>query len=277
MLVRTLSAVALVPIVVALALVGGPMWAVAWSIGSVIGTAEGYDLASAAGLRPDRAVGYPLAALIVLTTLSSAPDALRIALAAGVIAAFAAQLARRPADRSSADWLASLAFPSAIGVLTSFLVLVRALPEGMAWTVVLLALVWANDTGAYLGGKAFGRTPFFPSLSPRKTREGALTGTLASVGIGVALPALAALVPGGAPSVASLARMSPLVLGTIGLAVSFAGPAGDLSQSFLKRQVGVKDSGQLIPGHGGVLDRTDSLLFAAPVVYLAARWIGTGG
>lgn len=271
---RTISAVVVVAVVVVLAIVGHALWAIAVAVGTVIGTAEAYGFARARGQRPDTAVGYSLAFGLVLSALFPEPFGLQLVLACGVVAAFVRQLARPADDRSDADWVATLAYPIAIGVLARYLVLVRALPDGLAWTVVLLVLVWANDTGAYFGGRAWGHTPFFPSLSPKKTREGALAGAVGSVVAGLVLPALGAL---GPAAIAPLGDLSPIALAVVGLAVAVAGPAGDLSMSFLKRQAGVKDAGDLIPGHGGILDRIDSWLFAAPVVYYAALLLGAAG
>lgn len=268
---RIMSGIVVVAATLAFAYLGGIWWAVAVALVAVLGTAESYGLARAGGMRPDTYIGLPLAALLVLSAVKPEHDLLRLIVAVGVIAASLSQLFRDEDDRSAADWLATLAYPMAVGVLMSYLVLLRGIEAGFAWTLVLLFLIWANDSGAYAGGRAFGHTPFFPSLSPRKTREGALTGGLVAILVGVSLPLVASL---GVPFLEPLADVSPIVLGTVGFAVSIVGPAGDLTQSFLKRQVGVKDSGDLIPGHGGALDRTDSLLFAAPVVYYAAVLIG---
>lgn len=267
---RILSGIVVVSAALALAYLGGFWWAIAVAVVAMVGTAESYSLARIGGMRPDRLIGIPLAALLVLTAIQPEHDLLRLTVAVGVIVASLSQLFRHEEDRSAADWLATLAYPMAVGVLMSYLVLLRGMEAGLAWTLVLLLLIWANDSGAYAGGRSFGRTPFFPSLSPKKTREGALTGGFVAIAVGLALPFVAGL---GVPFLEPLADVSPIALGIVGLAVSIVGPAGDLTQSFLKRQVGAKDSGDLIPGHGGALDRTDSLLFAAPVVYYAALLI----
>jgi len=127
---------------------------------------------------------------------------------------------------------------------------------GLQWTLLVLAVTWVGDTAALFGGKRFGRTKFAPSLSPNKTNEGAIAGLLAGV---LAAVILHYLFFAGI----SLRHMIPAAL-LIGL----FGQLGDLAESMLKRAADVKESGSLIPGHGGVLDRMDSLLFAFPVLCL---------
>ena len=264
---RVLSAVVLVPLVVGAVYIGGWIWAAVVTAAAVIATYEGFGMARAAGHRPDTWLGLCLGGGLALTGAWPEHDLVRLALAAGVIGAFLAQMLRAAEDRSLGDWTATLVFPVMAGVLCSYLILIRNMDDGLLWTLLALVLIWVNDSAAYLGGRGFGRSPFFASLSPKKTLEGAICGTIATVAVGLLTPAIATL---GPDFLAPLADLPALGVAALGLLVSIAGPAGDLSQSFIKRQVGVKDSGNLIPGHGGVLDRLDSLLFAAPVVYYAA-------
>jgi phosphatidate cytidylyltransferase len=126
-------------------------------------------------------------------------------------------------------------------------------------TVALVLSIWSNDTCAYAAGRWFGRHPLAPAISPKKTWEGALGGL---VGALVAMAAVKAL------TLPSLAWLHAVALG---LLAGIGGEVGDLVESRLKREVGVKDSGRMLPGHGGMLDRIDALLFVAPlyVYYLA--------
>jgi phosphatidate cytidylyltransferase len=136
-------------------------------------------------------------------------------------------------------------------------ILQRDAPHGRAWVLMAIALTFSNDTGAYFAGRGLGRHKLYPAVSPAKTVEGAIGGMLA--GVLVMLGARALFVPWLTVRDCLLAA---LVAGVIG-------PIGDLVESLIKRSFGVKDSGHLIPGHGGMLDRIDALLFAAPAAYFA--------
>ena len=122
-----------------------------------------------------------------------------------------------------------------------------------AWILILVLVVWAYDTAAYFAGRRFGARPFMHHISPSKTLEGVGGGLVAAVVVGAVL-----LVAFGRPF---------LVGAVLGLVVGAAAQAGDLAESMLKRAAGAKESGRLIPGHGGLLDRLDSFLFAAPVAF----------
>lgn len=161
------------------------------------------------------------------------------------------------------DWALSLAGALYLGLLLGNVVLLRDLDRGLPWLVTGAGAVFAADIGAYFAGRAWGRHPWWPRHSPKKTWEG--------YGAGVAAAALVALGLG-----VWLIGLRPLEALSLGLLIGAVAPLGDLAESMLKRQVGAKDSSQLIPGHGGVLDRIDSLLIALPLVYfwatLLPRW-----
>ncbi len=143
------------------------------------------------------------------------------------------------------------------GLLVATVVGLR-LRFGFAWVILAFVVAWANDTLAYFAGRAFGRHQLAPRLSPKKTWEGFAGGAVGSVAGALAVKAL--LLP-------TLPAWGCVAIGAGGAVL---GPAGDLAESLLKRAAGVKDSGRLIPGHGGLLDRIDALLFIAPWIYLFA-------
>jgi len=147
-----------------------------------------------------------------------------------------------------------------VGWLGQHLLLVRRLHDGLAWTLLLLLATFATDTGAYAAGRLLGRHKLAPRVSPAKTVEGAVGGLVMAV---VAVVALDYLL--------ELPHRLPMMI-VLGLAVGAAAELGDLAESLIKRRLGVKDMGHLFPGHGGVLDRLDSLLFVAPVLYYFVRW-----
>lgn len=142
-----------------------------------------------------------------------------------------------------------------IGLGAAHLPLLIATPHGVAWVAILTIITIASDTGAYYAGSNFGRTKLCPAISPNKTVEGLLGGMAASL--------LSALLAGHflLPAV-SITRMAVAIV-----LISLIGVGGDLVESIMKRSCRVKDSGSILPGHGGVLDRVDSLLTAAPAMY----------
>jgi phosphatidate cytidylyltransferase len=149
-----------------------------------------------------------------------------------------------------------------IGFLFAHVVLIRGFDYRGEHLYALLAAIWLGDTAAYLTGRAFGRTKLAPWISPGKTVVG-LFGGLAGGVLGIIVVDWSV----------GLDLQRPIDAIVLGVLLGFAGVAGDLAESALKRGAGVKDSGALFPGHGGVLDRFDSLLFAAPVMYYYLVWI----
>ncbi len=160
------------------------------------------------------------------------------------------------APRSAA--LAALAWGYA-GLLPAAVVALRE-GAGWQWVVLLFVVTWANDTLAYFTGRFLGKRPFAPRISPKKTWEGFWGGAAGSVLGALVVKAL------------FLPRLSIPAAVLVGAGAAVLGPLGDLSESMLKRAAGVKDSGKLLPGHGGLLDRIDAVLFAAPWVVACALW-----
>ncbi len=142
-----------------------------------------------------------------------------------------------------------------IGLLGAHLVLLRFLPDGSAWLIVGTAITSGSDSGAYFVGKAIGKRKLCPNVSPNKTVEGAVGGVFAGLAAGVVFAMLFL------PSI-----NWPFLLGSSVL-LSFVGIVGDLTESIIKRGTGTKDSGKCLAGHGGILDRVDSLLFVGPALY----------
>jgi phosphatidate cytidylyltransferase len=148
------------------------------------------------------------------------------------------------------------------GLPLSFIARVRDLPpEGRLWCYLPMVLTWGNDTFAYFCGRTMGRHKLAPSISPGKTWEGAVGAAVLTVGAAFAWRHFA------------MPSLTPADCVALGLGISVMGPLGDLTESVWKRSYGIKDSGTIIPGHGGLLDRIDALMFTAPFLYFYAAFM----
>ncbi len=146
-----------------------------------------------------------------------------------------------------------------VGWFYSYFLFIRALSPHGGYVFFLMATIWAEDIAAYMVGRYFGKHKLFPSISPKKSWEGAIAGFL------VCLAAAAIFSP-----FSGIAMVHALILGAI---IGIVAPISDLVESIIKRDVGAKDSSELVPGHGGVLDRMDSFILTAPVMYYYIVWI----
>lgn len=144
-----------------------------------------------------------------------------------------------------------------MGLLPSFIMQILDLPHGMIWFLALLGIVFAGDIGAYLVGMNFGKNKIMPLVSPKKTVEGSVGGVIFSIITAVVLSFY-------------LEHINPLALVLLAIPTSVVAQFGDFFESVIKRVAEVKDSGKIMPGHGGVLDRIDGVLFAAPVILFGA-------
>ncbi len=172
-------------------------------------------------------------------------------------------LLRAPGKRSFAGWAWTMAGILFVGWLLSYLIALRGLEDGRNWVFMALFTTFASDTAAFFIGRALGRHHLAPNISPGKTWEGAIGGV-----IGAIIISLFFILP--TPLKLNLAWWQAIVLG---LLVSIFGQLGDLVESLFKRNMEVKDSGKLFPGHGGILDRMDSIVFAGVVVYYYVVWV----
>lgn len=208
------------------------------------------------------AVGLPLLLLVVV--LGGAVFA-AVAVVAALLALreLLSLLSRAYALRGGPVlWYGALVLLAIAYVVLPFTALIRLRIDdaGLEWTAMAFLVTFATDTSAYAVGRAMGRRKLAPSISPGKTWEGAVGGLIGAAAAAVALVALL----GGIES-----RLLPAV--ALGLAIGLAAQAGDLLESKVKRMADAKDSGRLIPGHGGLFDRLDSLVPVFPLVYLASR------
>ncbi len=258
---RVLTALILAPPLWALVRFG-PAWAFSLLIAVVIAVAvsEAYGILAARGAQPFRWVGVTCALAVAATfdASTSFDLSLGLPLTFGTIAIVIAAMAGRDDPAAMLDSIQTTLFPVLlVGLTLGHLIGLRSIgTEAGRDLVFLLAMcVMFADTAAYYVGSAIGRKKMAPRLSPNKSWEGAIAAILAS--IGAAWLASVWFYP-------ELPLKHALILGAL---LGPAGIIGDLAESVLKRSGGVKDSGRLLPGHGGLLDRADSLLFAAPVLY----------
>jgi phosphatidate cytidylyltransferase len=140
--------------------------------------------------------------------------------------------------------------------------LLRRMDHGLAWIFFMLAVTWLGDTGAYFAGRTFGKHKLYEKISPKKTWEGAIGGAVTAVIGALIVRAI------------GLPESDLLLCIVLALVLDAAGIVGDLTESMIKRTFGVKDSGRIMPGHGGILDRVDSLLFTSPVLFYALQLMG---
>jgi len=155
-------------------------------------------------------------------------------------------------------WL--LGTPVYVGGTLAAVALVREFPPTGAWVLLTMVLAWGSDTSAYFVGRKFGKTKLAPRISPKKTLEGSAGGLTASV-VGAVIMSF------------FLAGLGVVDAVALGILAGAAGQAGDLLMSVLKRSSGVKDSGGILPGHGGILDRVDALAFTAPATWAFGHFI----
>lgn len=253
--VRVISALLLLPIVLVALWWGGLPLTVLVSLASALVALELYGMVGVRPTHPAAVVGWLSAASFAWFAgdLGARWPWLVGVVALAPIATFSLSTLRPPGRdlaraAQGAAWIAT-SIPYA-GLLAAVVGL-RSLPEGIVWTLLALAMTWGNDTGAYFAGLGFGKNKLYPLVSPNKTWEGFAGGMIVSI-------LMVWIVRLFEPS---LTWIDVIVLGG---GAGILGPLGDLSESMIKRAYGVKDSGRLIPGHGGIFDRIDALLFIAP-------------
>lgn len=266
-----------IPAVFGVVYLGGWALGAAVAVAAAGGAHEFFRLVRARGGRPFAAVGIVgSAALVLWATAGPNPASFALGtlylLTATTLVLLGTGVWRRwPDGAPLADTATTLLGIVYTGGMLSFVPLLRALPDALgsaadpmrSATFVLLPLlvIWASDSAAYFVGSAFGRTKLAPHASPAKSVEGSLAGLAG----GMIAAWLVLKWSGAAPGAPTLGLS--VTLG-FGLAVAAVGQIGDLVESVLKREAGVKDSGRILPGHGGALDRLDALLFAFPVAWM---------
>ena len=265
---RLISSLVMVPIVVGVFLLGMPWLGIGVAILSVIAATEAFKLLAAAGF-PVRMLPGVIAPPLAVAGMAwaGAPFGAAAALVAGVLIVAAIDAFRRQDVKEGFLVWVGTSFGAIYASLLAFVVgvitVAPALPAdaplygwfdaGRTWLLVLVLTVWSFDTFAYLSGRTFKKGRFLNHISPNKTWSGVIGGTLAAIVVATILT--------------WATGQSPLAGAFLGVLIAVTAQSGDVAESMLKRAAGQKDSGTLIPGHGGILDRTDSFLFAAPALF----------
>ncbi len=294
MLTRVLTALVLIPIVLALILRAPvPVLAVVAAVVALLTIHEFLKLTESYSVKPMRLPTYVFTGLFFLALaisasgqaplLSTGTFLVTLGFAAAIVPFVALTIAMRcqdlssgyPAAAASVFAFAYIAFP------LEMLVQIRQQAAGAIYLLYLLLVVWAGDIFAYFVGKAIGRHLMAPRVSPKKTWEGAAASMAGSLAVGYVIFHYAQLLSATLLRLGMIERrdgmfgleqpsMVPIIVLTIVLNV--AAQLGDLVESLIKRGAGVKDSGAILPGHGGMFDRIDALLFAAPVLWFYLAW-----
>lgn len=270
---RWVTAIILMPIVLLFVWFGGWAAFVAILAVAMLGMYEISTMLRHAGYRPLSWVSLALTLLLLVAAMFPLRQLLILEIGGAVLLmlSFCGLYFRKSLDGALVDWALTLAPAFYLGGPLSFFLLLRGMepglvipltvPRGTWWLLVTLLGVWGFDAAAFFCGRYFGRHRLAPLISPAKTWEGVLGGLLFSVIASLILT----VVPLGVPW--------PIAI-LLGLCIGIFATLGDLAESLLKRQTHVKDSGQIIPGHGGMLDRIDSLLFAVMIVFIFAQFFG---
>jgi phosphatidate cytidylyltransferase len=263
LIVRVATALLGIPLTVLLIVLGIPWLVVGIAGVTVIGLLEFYRMAEKVGYRPVRTAG--LVAGVLFALAAAAPSSWEFLIVPGLLVyTMLVQVQSPRLDRGLANAGVTLLGALYVGYLFSYMIRLRTLPIGPAHApspfpaLLVMCVVWAADSAAYFVGVAAGRHKLLPRVSPNKSLEGAAAAVLAGIAAGILFARLSGL---------------PLAMsGVVGALCASVAIIGDLWESAIKREAGVKDAGWVLPGHGGVLDRFDGLLFAAATGYAVMLW-----
>lgn len=235
-------------------------WEIVVTVVVTYGLYEFYAAVRGRGYKPASWLGLAASVAMMAGASWRGPRAVTFVLAMFLVIAFLWYLADPERSNVLANISVSIFGLAYTGVMGAHVILMRELPNGPTITIAFIGLVAFYDIGAFASGSLFGKRKLAPSISPGKTWEGAIGASLLIMALGAGL----------GPLIEPWSLWSGLALAA---ATAVVAPLGDLAESVMKRDLGIKDFGQLLPGHGGMLDRIDALLLMAPVAYWLARWL----
>ena len=238
-----------------------PWFTVLVAIWGLLAVLEFYKMVNTAKVPPLTYFGLIWSLLFILSPHFNYNFLTPLLLTSAIVLSLIWLLLHRQKEAAFIGWAWTVGGILYIGWLLSYLVALRGLDDGRDWVFLALFTVFASDTTAFFVGRALGKHHLAPHISPGKTWEGAIAGVLGAIIVSLFLVTLLGLPLGYGGAI------------LMGLLISVFGQLGDLVESLLKRNMGVKDSGKLIPGHGGFLDRIDSVVFAGVVVYYYVIWV----
>jgi phosphatidate cytidylyltransferase len=264
---RVITGVVGVPLVVLAIWFGNPWpwFTILIAAVALAGTYEFYKLANFDRREPLLYLGLLWALALTVSPQYVSSDALPVVIAATMLISLVWLLFRRSRERAFQNWAWTIAGALYVGWMLSYWLNLRGLADGRNWVYVAMLTTFANDTGAFFIGWAWGKHKLAPTISPAKTWEGAAGGLISAIPAAIVIALVLNVV-----SPFTFAYWQIILLGFL---VSLFAQLGDLVESLLKRNVGVKEAGSLLPGHGGILDRFDSLIFVGAIVYYYVIWL----
>jgi phosphatidate cytidylyltransferase len=267
---RVITGVVGVPLIVLAIWFGGPWIALFIAGAALAGAYEFYHMASFDRREPLLYLGLLFTLALVLGPHYRNPDLVPIVITAGILVSLISLLFRSSREKAFHQWAWTIAGALYVGWMLSYWLNLRGLEDGREWVYLAMLTTFANDTGAFFIGRARGRHKLAPTISPAKTWEGAIGGLVSAILASIVTAVVLKLISVGLGTPFAFRYWQIIVLG---LLVAFFAQVGDLVESLLKRKMGVKESGNLLPGHGGVLDRFDSLIFVGAVIYYYVIWV----
>jgi len=267
---RVITAAVGVPLIILAIWFGDPWITIFIAAAALAGSYEFYRMADFDRREPLLYLGLLWTLALVLSPHYRNSDLLPMVVTAAILVSLVCLLFRPSRQKAFNQWAWTIAGALYVGWMLSYWLNLRGLGDGRNWVYLAMLTTFANDTSAYFIGRARGRHKMAPAISPAKTWEDAIGGLVGAVVGAAVIATVLKLISAELGAPFAFRYWQVIVLGFV---IGLFAQLGDLVESLLKRQMGVKESGNLLPGHGGVLDRFDSLIFVGAVVYYYVVWV----